>query len=80
MLTLQNILFEDFKPTDFDVLYHATPSSNVEQILNNGLEVRAENKIKAHDKAIFLVSSKIDAWSIAFQLNQALRKKNKKTC
>jgi len=70
---------DENRGTEVDVkeLYHVTPSSNVSNILTHGLEPRAENKLMIHDKAIYLVSSDIDAWNIAFQLNKALVKNKK---
>ncbi len=57
---------------EYDALYHATPSARVDDILRNGLEPRAEAKLRPHPPGVYMVGDEVDAWRIAYQLNAAL--------
>lgn len=51
-------------------IYHVTPIQNLDNIKVNGLKPMAKHKRLEHEKGIYLVSSLIDSWNIAFQLNK----------
>lgn len=58
-------------------VFHVTPSENVDSIMNHGLIPKQEQKISEHESGIFFVNSVIDAWNIAYQLNQFFGRRKK---